>query len=287
MDGGSSLKRFALAAAVALLIVPQAFAGPWIKSLPVAQKKAKEAKQLIFVDLFADWCGWCHRMEQEVFPSAAFQSATDDMVLLRLNTEDNAEGTAFARKYQITSLPTFLMLSSDGNTLAGIIKGYAPANDFVASVKSTQSKYQGFLDRVAKEPSFANDYQKRLDLAAEFGERGDFLASETRLRKLMAEPKAPAEIREKAYYNLAVAQATQGKKTESLKTIEKFATVASKGESLERARLLASQIYYEQGDLKAAATELKRFKTTFPNSVLMRNVDFLLPQIEAQLKTTK
>ena len=86
------MKRFALAAAVALLIVPQAFAGAWIKSLPVAQKKAKEAKQLIFVDLFADWCGWCHRMEQEVFPSAAFQSATDQMVLLRLNTKTAPKG---------------------------------------------------------------------------------------------------------------------------------------------------------------------------------------------------
>jgi thioredoxin-related protein len=281
------LKRFALAAAVALLIVPQAFAGPWIKSLPLAQKKAKEAKQLIFVDLFADWCGWCHRMEQEVFPSAAFQGATDDMVLLRLNTEDGAEGTAFAKKYQITSLPTFLMLSSDGNTLAGIIKGYAPPAEFSASVKSTESKYKGFLDRVTNEASIANDYQKRLDLAAEFGERGDYAASEVRLRKLMTDAKAPAEIREKAYYNLAVTQASQGKKAESLKTIEKFSTVASKGESLERARLLASQIYYEQGDFKAAVTELKRFKTTFPNSVLMRNVDFLLPQLEAQLKTTK
>ena len=281
------MKRFALAATVALLIVPQAFAGPWIKSLTVAQKKAKESKSLIFVDLFADWCGWCHRMEQEVFPSATFQSATDKMVLLRLNTEDGGEGTAFARKYQITSLPTFLMLSSDGNTLAGIIRGYAPASEFAASVKSTESKYNAFLDRVANEGSIANDYQKRLDLAAELGERGDATGSETRLRKLIADPKAPADIREKAYYNLAVTQATQGKRDESLKTIQKFSTVVSKGESLERARLLASQIYYEQGDFKSAVTELKRFKTNFPNSVLIGRVDQLLPQLEAQLKTTK
>ena len=281
------MKRFALAAAVALLIVPQAFAGPWIKSLAVAQKKAKESKQLIFVDLFADWCGWCHRMEQEVFPSATFQSATDQMVLLRLNTEDGAEGTAFARKYQITSLPTFLMLSADGNTLAGIIRGYAPPNEFVASVKSTESKYKAFLDRMANEGSMANDYQKRLDLAAELGERGDLAGSEARLRKLMADPKAPSDIREKSYYNLAVTQATQGKRDESLKTIQKFSTVVTKGESLERARLLASQIYYEQGDFKSAVTELKRFKTNFPNSVLISRVDQLLPQLEAQLKTTK
>jgi len=73
------VKRISLLAAiVALTIVPHAYAAanPWIRSLPDAQKKAKAANQLIFVDLFADWCGWCHRMEQEVFPSQAFQNAT-------------------------------------------------------------------------------------------------------------------------------------------------------------------------------------------------------------------
>jgi len=278
------LKRFVLAAAIALLIVPQAFAGPWIKSLTVAQKKAKDSNQLIFVDLFADWCGWCHRMEQEVFPSATFQKATDNMVLLRLNTEDGAEGTTFARKFAVTSLPTFLMLSPEG-TLAGIIKGYAPAPDFVQSIKGMETKYNDFRARVAREPTFGKDYQKRLDLAVEFGERQDFEASESRLRKLLTDPKTPADVRDQAYYNLAVAQATQGKRAESLKTIEKLSTVASKGDSLERARFLASQIYYDQGDLKAAVGELKRFKTTFPNSILIRNVEYLLPQLEAQLKT--
>lgn len=281
------MKRFGLAAAVALLIVPQAFAGPWIKSLTVAQKKAKESKQLIFVDLFADWCGWCHRMEQEVFPSATFQSATDKMVLLRLNTEDGAEGTAFARKYQITSLPTFLLLSSDGTTLAGIIRGYAPPNEFVASVKGHEAKYKDFLSRVASESTFANDYQKRLELAAELGERGDYAGSEARLRKLMVDTKAPSDIRDKAYYNLAVTQVSQGKRDESLKTIQKFSTIATKGESLERARLLASQIYYEQGDFKSAVTELKRFKTNFPNSVLIGKVDSLLPQLERAISNPK
>src|ERR1700694_1839053 len=97
-DGGSSLKRSALLAVVALLLVQQASAGTWLTSLNAAQKSAKARKQLIFVDLWADWCGWCHKMEQEVFPSEAFQKATKDKVLLRLNTEDGSEGTKLAQQ---------------------------------------------------------------------------------------------------------------------------------------------------------------------------------------------
>src|SRR5204863_775401 len=119
--------------ATAMLVAGQAFAG-WVTSVDAAQKKAKTAHRLIFVDLFADWCGWCHRFEEEVIPSQAFQSATDDMILLRLNTEDGKDGTKLARDYGIRSLPTFVVLDED-LLIAGQIRGYAPAGDFARMLK--------------------------------------------------------------------------------------------------------------------------------------------------------
>jgi thioredoxin-related protein len=266
-----------------MLVVPQTFASPWIKSLATAQKKAKDSHQLIFVDLYADWCGWCHRMEQEVFPSEAFQKATDSLVLLRLNTEDGADGSNLARRFQVTSLPTFLLITSD-STLAGVIRGYLPPNEFVTSLKDSVGRYSAFVAKVRDESKISNDYQKRLELAYEFAARQDYSASESRLRKLVSEPQAPPDIRDKAYYELAALLAEQGKREESIKTIQKFATIETKGESIERAHFLASQLYYQQGNLIAAANELRRFKTAFPNSPLMRNVDYFLPQIEAELR---
>src|SRR5438128_3234344 len=165
-QGGIALKRTVLLAAAAMLLTQQVFAGAWLKSLTVAQKKAKEQNQLIFVDLFADWCGWCHKMEQEVFPSETFQKATDNKVLLRLNTEDAGEGSKLAQRFSITTLPTFLLLTPEG-TIAGVIRGYFPANDFVRAVADSENKYKGFLKTVAAEASLA-DYSKRLDLAKEF-----------------------------------------------------------------------------------------------------------------------
>lgn len=277
------MKRLFLLAVLAIAAVPQAYAGPWLKSLAVAQKKAKDSNQLIFVDLFADWCGWCHRMEQEVFPSQTFQKATDEMVLLRLNTEDGGEGSKLARQFQVNSLPTFLLLTGDG-LLAGTIKGYAPPAEFVKSMGEAEKRYSKFRDNVKNEQSIASDYRKRLDLAIEFGQRQDYAGSETRLRKLVAEPKIPADIRDEAYLNLAVTQLRNGQRDESLKTITAFGKVQKKGEVYERARFLAGQIYYEQGNFLAAANELRRFKSNFPTSTLVANVDYLLPQIEAQLK---
>lgn len=276
------MKRIALAVALAVLLVPQAYAGPWLKSLAAAQQKAKTSNQLIFVDMFADWCGWCHRMEQEVFPSQAFQNATDNLVLLRLNTEDGADGSKLAQKFQVTSLPTFLLITPD-MTIAGIIRGYAPPNDFVKSVKDSETRYNDFAQRVKQEPTFAKDYQKRLDLAREFTQRYALPESESRLKALTAERGVPASIRDQSYYELAVSQIMQKKYVDAVKTVNAFSKVQTQGEAYERSRLLLAQAYMEQGNILGAVNELKRFKQTFPNSKLGGNVDMILPDLERRL----
>jgi thiol-disulfide isomerase/thioredoxin len=277
-------RRIALLAVVALTLAPSTFAagGPWLKSIGAAQTAAKAKKQLILVDMFAEWCGWCHRFEREVFPSPIFQTATSDMILLRLDTEDGGEGTQFARKFGVTSLPTFLILDSD-LSLAGLIRGYAPPTDFANSLKDSRTKYNLFLSRVKNEPNLGKDYMARLDLAKEFLSRSAYDKSEPRLKKLMAEKGVPAAIRDEAYYQLAVSYAVQSKNDEGIKTIRSLNQLSKQGEAVERALYLAGQIYLQQGNLMAAANEFRKFKTTFPASPLVENIDVVLPEIERRL----
>lgn len=277
------MKRFALAVAVIVLLAPQTFAASWNKSYADAMKKAKSSNELVFVDLFADWCGWCHRMEQEVFPSEIFQKATDKMVLLRLNTEDGADGTRFAQKFNVNSLPTFLILTPD-DSVAGVLRGYAPAKEFVTEMESTQARYRDFQKRAASEDTFANDYKKRFDLAVEFTQHFAFTQAESRFKKLTADAKAPADIRDRAYYELAVAQALQNHLGEATSTLNSFSKVQTKGESYERGRLLQAQMYWQQGNLMAAANELRQFKTRFPGSPMSGQADQMLQVIQQQLQ---
>ena len=276
------MKRTALLVVAALLFVQQATASPWLKDIASAQKKAKEKNQLIFVDLFADWCGWCHRFEQEVIPSMAFQSTTDDMVLLRLNTEDGKDGSKFARDFGINSLPTFLVLNSD-LVIAGMIKGYIPSNEFKKTMDDVESKYKDFMKRVNDEGSISKDYAKRLSLAKEFESRAAYSQSETRLRKLVGEPAIPSGVRDDAYFELALTQILQKKFDDARKTIAKFGTLQNKGDSFERSRLLVGDIYMQQGNIGAALNEYKTFKAKYPNSQYNRNLDVMIPQLEKQM----
>jgi thioredoxin-related protein len=273
------LKRIiSIAALLAVFIVPQADAA-FLKTVAAAQKKAKEKNQLIFVDLFAEWCGWCHRFDKEVVPSEAFQKATDDMVLLRLDTEDGKEGTQFARKYQIVSLPTFLILDPD-LAVAAVIRGYAPPDRFAEMVNGSIEKYRDFEKLVKQEAMLTKDYARRLQIAREFRVRQSFDKSEQRLKKLATEPGVTPVVRDEAFLELAVLYLDQGKHADVQKTVADFSRVQSDGYTLERAQLVLTQAYMAQGNYKQAASELKSFKKKFPKSTLISQVDGMLPNIE-------
>jgi len=280
------LKRIALLAVVALLAVPRADAAIWLKSLAAAQKQAKQDNAIIFVDLFADWCGWCKQLEQQVFPSETFQKATKNYVLLRLNTEDGGEGTTLSQRYQVTSLPTSVLMTHDG-MVVGLIKGFLPADRMAMLIGEQEKQWGEFNKRVANEKSLGSDYQKRLDLARDFRNHYAFDKSAVRFRKLVSDPKTPGAIRDQAYFDLAVTQFLDKKFDDSTKTINAFAKVQSTGESYERSRILAAEINWNQGNLLAAANELRSFKTKFPKSTFLQQVNMMLAELERRLSSSK
>ncbi len=272
-----------IVAAIVLLAAPQLLAGgTWHKSVAAAQKVAKAKNQLILIDMFAQWCGWCHRFEREVFPSMVFQQATEDIVLLRLDTEDGGEGTQYARKYSVTSLPTFVLVDSD-LAIAGMIRGYSPPNEFVQQLAGLRSAHSVFMQRVKDEAKIAKDYVQRIQLAKDFMGRSAFDKSEPRFRKLMSEKGVPPSIRDEAYYQLAMSDAVQGKYDSALKTIRALVAISKMGDSVERSRLLAGQIYIQQGNYLGAVNEFRDFKKAFPASKLNANIDAVLPDIERRL----
>ena len=269
-----------IAALVAAIAAPQAFAaGGFHNTVAAAQKVAKEKNRLIFVDLFADWCGWCHRFDKEVVPSEAFQKSTDDMVLLRLDTEDGKEGTEFSRRYGVTSLPTFVILTPD-LALAATLRGYAPPTQFAAMINEGLKKHRDFEEAVAREGMLAKDYQKRLDLAREFRTRHAWSEAEKRFRKLTSEPGVPVNIRDGAYYDLGVLYLQQKKHEQVLNTVKEFAKVQRQGDLFEQAKFLIPQVYLDQGKIDAALNELNVFKATYPKSKLMPMVESTIAQLK-------
>jgi len=120
---------------------------PWEKALDPALRKAAARNQLVMVDFYTDWCGYCKKLDREVFPNAKVIQAARRFVPVKLNAEK--EGRAAALRYKVRSFPTILFLDGKGNAIA-VIPGFVPAKEFVtglAEVRAIHRKKQAAAAR--------------------------------------------------------------------------------------------------------------------------------------------
>ena len=107
---------------------------PWTTDLPKAQAKAKAENKLVMMDFTgSDWCGWCIKLNREVFSKPEFvQYAAKNLVPVEIDfphgKEQSAElkkaNQALQRKYRIEGYPTIIVLNGDGKKVGEL--GYQP-----------------------------------------------------------------------------------------------------------------------------------------------------------------
>jgi thioredoxin-related protein len=96
----------------------------WTTDLPAAQKKAKEEKKLVLMDFTgSDWCGWCIKLNKEVFSTKEFADyAKDNLVMVevdfprkkQLSDAQKKANDALQAKYGAEGFPTIVVLNSEG-----------------------------------------------------------------------------------------------------------------------------------------------------------------------------
>ncbi len=100
----------------------------WIDDFSEAKKLAKQEGKMILVDFSgSDWCGWCRRLDQEVFSKKEFlDSAPENYVLLFIDSPNNKgllsdkakeQNPRLVEQYKIKGFPTVLILSADGDVI--------------------------------------------------------------------------------------------------------------------------------------------------------------------------
>lgn len=90
-----------------------------------ALAKARSKRSLVMVDVFTDWCGWCKKLDRDVFQDPRVASALKNFVSIKLDAEHGGERTA--QRFAIDGFPTILFFSSDGK-LVKRVDGYVDAD---------------------------------------------------------------------------------------------------------------------------------------------------------------
>ena len=102
----------------------------WEKKFDDALREAKRSGHPIVVDFWAEWCGWCHRLERTTYADPTVIQRAQGFVAVRVNTEGSRRELEVCAKYGVGErLPVILFLSPEGRQLFRV-EGYQGPGQF-------------------------------------------------------------------------------------------------------------------------------------------------------------
>jgi len=99
----------------------------WLTNLEKAQERAKTDKKVVLINFTgSDWCGFCKRLDKQVFATQEFADyAKDNLVLVKadfprttqLPEDIKQANTRIKNRYEVRGFPTLVMIDGDGRVL--------------------------------------------------------------------------------------------------------------------------------------------------------------------------
>lgn len=112
----------------------------WNPGLEAARASGKP----VLVDVYTDWCGWCKRMDRDVYARQDVNAyLSSHFVTVKLNAEGgelaayqgrNYSGRSLAAAFGIDGYPTTVFLSATGDRLVNV-PGYVEPERFLALLR--------------------------------------------------------------------------------------------------------------------------------------------------------
>ncbi len=168
-----------------------------------AQQRASDQQLMMYVDVYATWCGPCKLMDTQVYTDpqvAEYMNA--HFVNVRMDGETEY-GRTYASEQQLEGYPSMFIFSGEGEPVRKLI-GYSSAEELIPLLKSTVEnfkevkKYRAKQERGTLEDA---EYVSYIEVVREMGnqEEADLLAGQY-MERIMGEKLNDNDMRVVAFY---------------------------------------------------------------------------------------
>jgi thioredoxin 1 len=103
----------------------------WSNVLALAKKENK----LIFLDIYATWCGPCKKLKKRTFSSDKVGAYFNEHFINVSLDGENGEGVTVSSKYNVSSYPSLYFIDGDGKIISKA-EGYLNPNEIIKFGKS-------------------------------------------------------------------------------------------------------------------------------------------------------
>ena len=130
----------------------------WEHRFEDAVKKARAAKKPIMIDFWADWCSWCHRLDQTTYVDPVVVKMSDDFIALKIDTEGARKNQEIALRYNVATLPTITFITPGGRQIL-TLKGFQGPGQFPRTMETARDAavrimaWEAALERDPKNPA--------------------------------------------------------------------------------------------------------------------------------------
>ena len=238
----------------------------WVRQFDAAVKRAQTVKKPLLVDFWAEWCGWCHRLDQTTYVDPVVVKMSEDFVPVKVNTEGTPREVAVARRYEVSSLPTIAFLSPRGRLILRL-SGFQGPGQFPRAIEVAKDRavkiidWEDDLDRDPKDAEALASLGAHLFEQEVYDESRDFL-----VRAVKADKERPADERKRTRMLLGIVHKYNHKNPEAEEILKEGLALQPAGEYDPKILYVLGRLYAGWGKFDEARAVLKQVLSLYGQS---------------------